>query len=84
MYDIAFNKSLLVANVFVCLFCREQKVRLQLCQGGEKEAEAQAQKMVSSCLNVDAVFCCELLYLQRSWIQLYQWEQSAAGQKACS
>lgn len=74
VHHIAFNKSLIVANLLVCPFCGEQKVHLQLCQGGEKEGEAEVQNMVSSCLNVDAVFCCELLYLQHSWIQLYQWE----------
>lgn len=63
MYDIGFNKSLLVANMLVCSFCGEQKVDLQLCQAGEKEGEAELQEMVSSCLNVDAVLCCELLYL---------------------
>lgn len=35
-------------------------------------------------LNVDTVFCCELLYLQHSWTRLYQWEQSADGQEARS
>lgn len=82
--DIVFNKNLLPENVLVCSFCWEQKVNLQLCQGGEKEGEAEVQKMVSSCLNVNAVFCCELLYLQHSWIHLYQLEQSAAGQEVCS
>lgn len=59
-------------------------MHLQLCRGGEKEGEAEVQKMVSSCLNVDAVFCCELLYPQHSCIQLYHWEQSAAGQELSS
>jgi len=82
-YHIALNNSLLLANVLVCSLCREQKVPLQLCRGGEKEGEAEVRKMLSSCLNIDTVFCCELLYLQHSWIQLYQWERSAAGQEAC-
>lgn len=63
VYDIGFNKSLLVANMLVCSYCGEQKVNLQLCQAGEKEGEAELQEMVSSCPNVDAVPCCELLYL---------------------
>lgn len=62
-HDTGFNKSLLIVNILVCSFCWEQKVELQLCQAGEKEGEAELQEMVSSCPNVDAVLCCELLYL---------------------
>lgn len=83
-YDVGFSKSLLVLNMLVCSFCWEQRVKLQLCQAGEKEGEAELQEMVSSCPNVDG---CSLLWTFVPVVLLdpaFPVGAIAAGQEACS
>lgn len=55
-YDTGFNKSLLVANMLVCSYSWEQKVKLQLCQARGRGRTPGNGKFLPECR------CCSQLW----------------------